>query len=172
MIKHKAFTILELLLYLALASVITLTASTLLANVIQIREKNRATYEVESQGELLIQRITREVRNATRVTAPAPQTSSTTGIQIATSDAATNPTVIEIAGAGLGIKEAGALSAIALLSTKTGIKDFSVQNMAIDADHPDEIKITFTLFFITEEQRAGYNYEKTFYGSASTRSVP
>lgn len=172
MTKHKAFTILELLLYLALASVITLTASTLLADVIQIREKNRAAFEVESQGELLMQILTQEVRNATRVTAPAPQTASTTVIQIATSDAATNPTVFEIAGTGIGIKEGTAPAAIPLLSAKTGIKDINFRNLAIDADHADEIKITFTLYFITQEQRAGYNYEKTFFGSTSTRSVP
>jgi len=170
--KTRAFSLLELLLYIALASVITLTASALLSSILQIREKSRAAIEVESQGVLLMQNLTQAIRNARDVTAPAPQTSSAGGMTLAMDEASANPTVFEVTGASIGIKEGAVATAVPLLSQNTGIKDATVKNLAVDADHPDEIKITFTLYYITQEKRGGFGYEKTFYGSASLRSVP
>lgn len=170
--KARGFTLLELLLYLALSSVITFTAASLLANVLQIREKNRAAYEVESQGVLLMQSLTQAIRNARDVTSPTPQAASSTSLNLTSDEAPVNPTVFEVASNAIGIKEGTAPTAIPLLSQNTGIKNVSFKNLAIDADHADEIKITFTLYYITQEKRGGFSHEKTFYGSASLRSVP
>ena len=170
--KTRAFSLLELLLYMALASAITLTASVLLSSILQIREKSRAAVEVESQGVLLMQHLTRAVRNARDVTAPAPQIASATGLNLSMDDISINPTIFEITEASISTKEGATATTVPLLSQNTGIKDASFRNMAVDADHPDEIKITFTLYYITQERRGGFGYEKTFYGSASLRSVP
>lgn len=168
--KLRCFTLLEILLYIAMASIITLSIAVLVTDVLQLREKNRAILEVETQGTLLMQNLTQTIRNARSVTYPLIQSSSQV-LEISSDDAPANPTIFEATGDSIGIKQAGQVVATPLLSEKVAIKDVSFENLSDNPDKPDSIKINFTLYYKTNEARGGYDYEKKFYSTTTVRNI-
>ena len=168
--KIKSFTLVEILLYTALASVVIFTISTLLSSILQAREKAKAIYEVEFQGENLISQVTQSLRNARDVNSPSIGTSADI-LNLAVDSSEKNPTVFSLNNQAVSIKE-GAGAEIALTSPQVAITSLSFQNISQGATYPDDVKIQFTLKFNSQDNRYEHTYEKTFTSSVNLRNTP
>ena len=74
MAKHtqRGFTLIQIALYIAVSSIILFTASGVLINVLELKEKARVTAEVDQQGQFVMHKVAQLVRNADSITSPTP----------------------------------------------------------------------------------------------------
>ncbi|MDH4358867.1 MAG: hypothetical protein OEV37_02945 [Candidatus Berkelbacteria bacterium] len=168
--KLKSFTLIELILYLALAGAIVIGISSLLVTIIQVKEKNKVIYEVEYQGTRLMDEISQSVRNARSVNAPDPGT-STSSLSLATDNPATNPTIFSLLEDKANIKE-GAADPVDLTSSNVRITDLNFENSAIEAVLPDAIRIIFTVSYNAQDNRREHIYQKTYQTTVVLRNSP
>src|SRR3989344_8594659 len=67
----NGFTLVELLLYVAISSVILLVTSLFLSVLLESRIKSQVIAEVEQQGAQVMQIMTQSIRNAETINSPA-----------------------------------------------------------------------------------------------------
>ncbi len=160
------FTLLELLLYFAIVSVMTLVISAFLFSILEARAKSRAIAEVEQQAGNAIQIISRTIRNAENVNFPAPSATSSS-LSLDVWDAAKDPAIFDVSGAALRIKE-GTGAEIALTSSRVVVSNPVFSNLS-RAGTFGVVRVQFTLSYVNPENRNEYDYSKTFYVSAALR---
>lgn len=162
----QGFTLIELLLYVAVASGILLASTMFTQLLVEGRVKNQTIAEVEHQGALIMQYLSQTIRNAESITAPAVG-SSATSINLDVIPAAADPTIISASGGTLFIA-AGASPQTPLTNTRVSISNVSFHNIS-RPDTPGAVRISFTLSYVSASSRNPYQYEKTFYGTATLR---
>lgn len=162
----KGFTLIELMLYTAIAATMTLAIGGFVALTYQSKSKNLAIVEVEEQGLLAMSTIAQKVRNATVINSPTIGVSSAT-LSVGSSDSSKNPSIFNLAGNQLVIKE-GTGAQIPLSNSHVTVSNLNFQNLSY-AGTRGIIKITFTLSYNNPSGRGEYSYTKTFTDSASLR---
>ena len=162
----KGFTILELLLYIGILSVVIFSIAFFIQMMMSARLKSQTIAEVEQQGQQVMQKITQVIRNANSITAPTAGASGAS-LTIDVYDAGKDPTVFDVALNVLRIKE-GAAAVIPLTSSRVNATGFSVHNLS-RASTAGTVRIQFTLTHVNTSQKNEFEYSKTFYGSANIR---
>ncbi|PIT94607.1 hypothetical protein COT98_02595 [Candidatus Falkowbacteria bacterium CG10_big_fil_rev_8_21_14_0_10_39_9] len=162
----SAFTMIELALYIALAAVVLLGSSGMMALVTDARIKNMVVSEVEQQGDSVLQVITQSIRNATVVNSPLAGASSS-ALSIDTSVPANNPTIFDITGGVLSVKE-GAGVAVPLTNSRVVVSSLNFQNLAQTGAN-DNLRVSFSVIYNSSSTRQVYQYSRNFYGSGSLR---
>lgn len=164
--KTKGFTLIELLLYVSIVGVLILSVSVLLSLFMRSRVKNQTISEVEQQGVQVMQIITQTARNAETITNPtAGNSASSATFDVVT--ASLDPTIFDLASGIIRIKE-GAGSATSLTNSRVTASSLTFQNLS-RASTPGTIRVQFTLTHVNPSGRNEYDYNKTFYGTASLR---
>ncbi len=102
--KRAGFTLIEYLMYIAIAAVLILVATNVLFTVLQGKGKLQTIEDVGQNGRYALDVMTQAISNAQSVTIPAYGTSSTT-LTIQTSSPTTSPTSFFIANGIVSIKE-------------------------------------------------------------------
>lgn len=164
--NKKGFTLIELILYISLTSIVLLSVSAFLIASLQARAKNRTIAEVEQAGEQVIQLITQTIRNSSAINSPAIGTSAAS-LSLNTSVSASNPTVFDLASGVIRITE-GSGDPAPLTNSQVTASSLNFQNLSM-ADTPGIIRVTFILTYNNQSGRLEYDYSKTFYASASRR---
>lgn len=164
--KSGGFTLIELILYVGIASILLLAISFFLAMLIQSRIKNQTIAEVEQQGLQVMQIITQTARNSEAITSPAPGASASL-LTLDVINVANDPTVFNISSNAIRVTE-GINSAIALTNSRVNVSNLTFQNLS-RANTPGAIRIQFTITHINPEGRNEYSFAKTFIGSATLR---
>lgn len=162
----KGFTLVELLLYVALVSSVVLVISVFFATVLPLRAKNQTIDEVEQQGRQTMQAILQSVRNAENINSPALGTGASS-LSLQSLTAGLNPTIFDLSSGAIRITE-DAGSAINLTSPTVTASDLTFYNYSRSGT-PGNIRVVFTLTRVNTGGRNEYDYSKTFYGSASLR---
>lgn len=162
----KAFTLVELLLYISILATIIFFSSQILFLLMESRVKNQAISEVEDDGRQVMYIMTQSIRNSNAINSPGVGTSSTS-LSINTIVAANNPTVFDLSSGVIRIKE-GASGAISLTNSRVAASNLTFRNLSRSGTLGN-IKIEFTLSYNNPTGRNEYNYSKTFYGSATIR---
>jgi len=75
--KNKGFTLIELLVVVAILGVLAVTSSQIVVSVLRSQNKSAVENEVKQNGDLLINKFERDVRNAQRINPPAPGNTTT-----------------------------------------------------------------------------------------------
>ena len=163
---NRGFTLIELLLYIAVASVILLTISAFLSTLLESRVKNQTIAEVESHGTQVMQLITQTLRNGATINSPATGASAAT-LSVNTYTGANNPTIFDLSGGVIRIKE-GASATVDITNARVTASALNFQNFS-RASTPDTIRVTFTFTYVNSSGRNEYNFSKTFIESASLR---
>ncbi len=164
--ENKGFTLIELLLYIGIAATIAFIVSLTLSFLYQSRLKNQTIAEVEQNGAQVMEIITQTIRNADNITSPAQ--GATAGVlNLNVIDALKNPTIFDLSGTTIRIKE-GSASYVPLTSTRVTAPNLSFYNLS-RTNTPGTLRIQFTLTHVNPGGRNEYNYSKTFYGTASLR---
>lgn len=162
----RGFTLLELLLYVSLATIMLLATALFLSLLLESRVKNQTIAEVEQQGAQVMQTVTQTLRNATALTAPARGVSSSS-LSLTTLTAANNPTVFSLSGGVIHITK-GAASTVPLTNSRIIASGLVFSNLS-RLGTPGVVHVQFTLSAVNTTGRNEYNYRRTFYGDASLR---
>jgi len=164
--SERGFTLVELLLYLGLSSVLIIAISIFLSMLLQARIKNQAIGEVEQQGLQVMQIMTQTIRNASSTNSPT-QGASTSSLSLNTTVPANNPTVFDLSSGVIRITEGGG-TAEALTNSRIVASGLIFQNLS-RLDTPGIIRVQFTLTYKNPNNVSEYNFQKTFIASGTLR---
>lgn len=164
--QKNGFTVLELLLYIGLFSLILLGVSAFLYLLLSARVKHETIAEVEQQGAIAMQWITQSVRNAKKITAPSPPNTATT-LTLEMPTDAQDPTEFRLNNGALTMREDTGAE-LALTSSDVTVSAVQFSNTSL-ANTPGSVRIQFTITHVNASGRFEYNYAKTFYATASVR---
>lgn len=163
---QKGFTLVELLLYIAIVSIIVFSSASLLQFTLESRVKNQTIAEVEQEGVQVMQLITQTIRNGTAINLPTIGNSSAL-LSINVVTGANSPTIFDLSSGRVRIKE-GSGVATNLTSSKVTVTNLNFQNLSRTST-PNTIRISFTISYVNTSGRSEYTYSKTFYGSTNLR---
>lgn len=163
---QRGFTLIELLLYVAIAGVIMLAISVLLGMLLQSRVKNQTIAEVEQQGLAAMQLITQTARNAETITSPAIGASSAS-LTLDVVTVASDPAIFDLASGVIRSQE-GTGAVDSLTNPRVTASALTFQNLSRPGT-PGTVRVQFTLTHVNPSGRNEYDFNKTFYGSATLR---
>ncbi len=163
--RSEGFTLVELLLYVTIASAILMVISLFLGALLQSRIKNQTMAEVEQQGAQAMYTILRVARSADSINTPS--TGSTTGTLALSIPAipANNPSSVSLSSGAIMITE-GLGSPIALTNNQVTVSNLSFENVS-RVGTSGSVRVSFTITYNNPSGRNEYAFEKTFYGSAT-----
>ncbi len=162
----RGITLVELLLYVSIASALLLSVVLFLFVLQKSHIKNTAINEVELQGAEIMVLITSAIRNATSITSPAEGNAGDI-LLLTTNDDNTNPLSFYISEGQLYVTEAGDLPT-SLTNNKVVVSDLVFNNVS-RTDTPGTVKMSFTLTHVNPEGSYQYDFTKTFYTTTTIR---
>ncbi|MEX0930556.1 MAG: hypothetical protein WDZ79_02635 [Candidatus Paceibacterota bacterium] len=165
--NQNGVTLIELILYVALVSVIIGVTGTVFFGMYATYTRDRQAQFIEAEGSAALTRIRQAIRSAEGVSNIEPGASDS-ALELVMSDSATDPTVIERDGTTLTISQGGG-SPVALTSSLVEVTALAFRNLAAGDEH-DTIQISFTLKVPERADTTGEVYEREFVGSAHLRS--
>jgi len=162
----SGFSLIEIILYVAISAVVLLIMSQFLTQSLQARQKYKTVSEISMQGNQIMQLLAQTVRNASAINTPAAgATSSSLSLNVPTP--ALSPTVVSLTGGVLNITE-GTGTGVALNNSQISVTNFTVRNLSRTGT-PGIIQIQFTLSYNNPSNKNEYNYVQTFTTSAGIR---
>lgn len=164
--KSEGYTLIELLLYVALVGILLSAITVFFGIVADARIKNQTINEVNEQGTYAMEYMTRIARGATSVSSPAAAATGTS-LTLVVPTASLSPTIFSVTGTVLQIKE-GAGTAVALTTSKVRVDSLSVTNLTRSGTSPI-VQISLTLSRINTLDRNEYDYQRTFTTSVGLR---
>jgi type II secretory pathway pseudopilin PulG len=163
---ERGFTLVELILYVSIASSILLLATMSAISLLDVRLKNKAIAEVEQQGTHALSTILRVIRNGEAVTFPTPGIASTT-LTMNTYTVGEDPTRFEVVNQELRMIR-GVTAAVPLTSNRAQVTSFQVMNVSRPGT-PGSVRVYLTVRFAQQGAKVLYAYSKTFIGTATLR---
>lgn len=157
----KAFTLIEVLLYISILVMIILTTTGFIYLLLNSRVKNQTIAEVEQQGTQVMQIVTQVIRNSQSINSPADG-SSGASLSLQETVSANDPTVFDLSGGVFRIKE-GTGATVNLTNSQVTVSGLTFQNLA------GSVKIQFTVTSVGNGNGQEFSSSQTFYGSANVR---
>lgn len=164
--NRTGFTLLELLLYVAMAAVLLLATSMILLLLLRARVQHTVSAEVDQQGMQVMQLVTQTIRNAAAINTPSRGTSGGT-LSLDVFDSAKDPTVVTLASGAIVLTE-GASIAVPLTAAPVTVSGLTFSNLSASGT-PGTVRLQFTISYTNPSGLSEYNYTKTFYGSSTIR---
>ena len=163
--NNTGFTLLELIIYMALVAMMMSYLTPLAWNMILGSKKVVTQQELSTQARFVAERIKQEIRNASGIT-----TVSASSITLTSTVSAKNPTVIDISSGKIRVKW-GTSPAINLNSNDTTVPSLTFTNYSTTANTTSKhIGFSFTLNTNYGSQRKDYFQTVTIRSSAEVRS--
>ena len=163
---RNGFTLLESMLYIAIAAVVVMASTFFFFFLLESRIKNQTISEVEQQGAKVMRLMTQTLRNASAINLPGEGTHGTT-LSLGTYSGTTTPTVFTVSSGVIRVQEASG-TVVALTNSRISASDLSFHNVSRPGT-PGIVRIEFTLTHINNTGRSEYAYSKTFVSSATLR---
>ncbi len=163
-INQKGFTLIELILYIALVTIILSALVPFAWNTVETGVKSAVQQEVNSNVRYMSERIKYEIRNATGINSVAA-----TSISLATSVSGTNPTVIDLSGGNIRIKQ-GSGSTVNLNSANTVINSLTFTNYTSGDGKTKHIQFIITVAASFAAARQEYQDSVVVESSGEVRS--
>lgn len=165
--NQSGFTLLELLLYTAIASIMVTAISTTFVLSIQSRIKNQTIAEVEQQGAAAMELITYEIRNADALVTPANAGDSGASLVLTAQDSDT--ITIDVDGDdALQITDSGTATTTEITSSRVNISGMTFTNLT-PSGAPASVRIEYTVIYDNTQGRNEYSYTKNFIATANLR---
>lgn len=156
----KGFTLLEVILYLAIVSTLVFGIGSFVEIVSASRVKSQTMTEVDQQALQIISSITETIRNAESVSTPllGQEEQSLTVL-----DSIGTPTTIGLDGQRIIINRGSGV--VQLSNNRVSIDSLAFKNLS-RVDTPTIIQITITLSYNNTSGNHLYNYSKTYVASS------
>lgn len=164
---QKGFTLVEMILYVSICSILLVTISVFLSFLLGARVRSQAMNEVNQQGFQIMSLMTQTIRNGRSIQVPGIGISSST-LSLTTGDPLLNPTVFNVSSTTLYIVE-GSKAPISLTNSRIKISNLLFQNVSSDSSTEKIIRISYTIDYNSTSGRSEYAFSKTFSGSATLR---
>jgi prepilin-type N-terminal cleavage/methylation domain-containing protein len=164
--NKKGFSLIEVLLYLSILSMLILVITYFWGMILVAQVKSNTVAEVNQQGLFIMDTIIQTIHNADDINSPGAGTAAGT-LSLDVYDAGDDPTVFDELSGIIRITE-GINSPVDLHNSKIVASGLIFTNLSRTKSE-GVIQIEFTLTYSNPEGRNEYDYEKTFYGSASLR---
>ncbi len=160
---ERGFTLIELILYIALITIILSALVPFAWNSVELGVKSATAQEVNANARYITERIKYEIRNATGINSV-----SATSLSLATSTPGTNPTVIDLSGGNIRIKQ-GVGSAVAINSSNTVITLLTFTNYSSVDNKSKHIQFVMTVAASFVAARQEYQDSVVIESSAELR---
>ena len=147
---ERGFTLVELLLYFALCSIMLAVLGSIGINVLSSRVKVHSQEEVRYHGMYSIDILREFITSSDGVIAPISTATSST-LTLAMPDILRNPTVITFEG-GMIVVQEGEMSSWSLLPDAVEVVDLTFSNMSVP-DGTDSIGIDLSIKTTADSQR-------------------
>jgi len=148
---QKGFTLVEVLLYVAIFAVVAGILSSVLITVIRIQSRDAASNEVATQLDFVLTTVQRLVRDASLIDIVYEGTSTSTAcsayctMRLRMEDSTREPTIIRSDASGIYLKE-GASDEVALTTDKITVDNFRLTKFEIAGGHAAvQMDVSFTL---------------------------
>ncbi|KXK26620.1 MAG: hypothetical protein TR69_WS6001000627 [candidate division WS6 bacterium OLB20] len=164
--RRKGFSLVEVLLYLALTVLIMGTITAVFTQVVETRQRSRTIAEVDQQGAQIMLEITQAIRDAERVNSPTIGTSSSS-LSLDLPLSYLSPTVYTLNGSTLQVTE-GDAAPVALSSNRIAVSNVTFSNLSRSGTQ-GTVRIQFTLDYVAGDSSFDQDYSQTYYGSATLR---
>ena len=163
---QRGFTFIELILYVAIVTMLLTALVPFAWNIIEGGAKSATQQEVFSTARYISERLKYEIRNSTGINSV-----SSTQISLITNDAATNPTVISSSSGAITIKQ-GASSPVALNTPNASVSAFTFTDYTSGDNATKHIQFVFTMKanYPGAIKRQEFNETTTIEGSAEVRT--
>ncbi len=165
--SQKGFTLVEMVLYVAICSILLVTISVFLSFLLDARVRSQAITEVNQQGFQVMSLLTQTIRNGRSIQTPSIGLASST-LSLTTGNALINPTLFYVSGTTIKIKE-GSQADIPLTNGRVMVSELTFQNVSSSSSVEKIIRISYTVEYINPTGRDEYSFSKTFNGSATLR---
>lgn len=165
--SQKGFTLVEMVLYVAICSILLITISVFLSFLLGARVRSQAITEVNQQGFQVMSLLTQTIRNGRSIQTPSIGLASST-MSLTTGNALINPTLFYISSTTMKIKE-GSQGEISLTNKRVRISGLVFQNVSSSSSTEKIMRISYTVDYINPTGRDEYSFSKTFNGSATLR---
>ncbi len=151
--SKKGFTIIELLIFSAIFSVVAIAFLAAFVSVVQIRTRQGAVAEVNQQSQFLLETIQRAVESSSLIELPSDTATTTLKLRMASSTL--DPVYIFLSGttAYLQQTETGALQP--LTSDKVTVSNLTFTKRANPPGH-DSVNVFFTLAYTTQNIKQSF----------------
>jgi hypothetical protein len=155
--KYKAYSLIEVLLYMALTSMLVITLSTFYTSLMQARQRNFVVREVNEQAVFITDQLRQKLSDSSQVNTPAVGTQSQT-LDIDTQSfgniqfRVTN-NLLEISTDGGPYQQ--------LSTDSVTLTNLSFSNVS-DGTTSDVITISFDLSYTATSNRAEENYSNSY----------
>ena len=158
--RIKSFSLIEVLLYLSMVSIIVLTVSVLLSGVLSSRIKTQVAMEVESQGQRMIDQISQSISEANGISAPSAGLSGQI-LSLQGTPGGSVPATYQLESSNLIIEESGQTPR-PLNNTKIVISNLNFTNSLNPGSTAPSIRVFFTATSYNPSNRNEYFYQKNF----------
>ena len=162
--KKAGFTFVELILYIAIVTIMLSALVPFAWNIIGAASKSNTEQEVFSQARFVSERIKYEIRSATGINSVAA-----TSISLVTLVPATNPTVIDFAGGNIRVKQ-GVGVVVVMNSPDVVISGLTFTNNTSGDNKTKNISYVFTLSANYGSTRQEFVETTTIRSSAEVRT--
>ncbi len=163
----KGFSLVEMILYVAISSIMLLSLAMLLSFLLSGRIKNQSIADVNQQGLQVMQLVTQTIRSARSVDSPGIGATSTS-LSLTMPDPLLSPTVFDVVNGVVRIKE-GSGQAIPLTNSHVTVYPFVFQNISATTSTDRIIRLVFTIDHNNPSGRNESSFTKSFTGSATLR---
>ena len=162
-LRQAGFTYIELILYIAIVSMMLVTLIPFAWNIIEGGAKSATEQEVFGNARYIGERIQYEIRNASSIS-----TMSATSVTLIASGSA-NPTIIDLSSGNIRIKQ-GVAAATNLNSVDTTIPSLVFTNYTSTDTKTKHIGYAFTITDAFSSTRHEFTESTSIEGSAELRS--
>jgi len=163
----KGFTLIEVLLSLAIFSISVFVISTFYFESINARVKGQTLMDVESEANQALTIMSQTIRNSVSITSPV-QGGSDFRIGLIMPDLAESPTAFGLSEGAIYMLQ-GVSTGVPITSTSTmEVTNLLFENLSRD-NTSGTVRISFTASHVNESGRNEYEYSETYYTSASLR---
>lgn len=164
--KNTGFTLIEMLIYISLASLVLLAIAGFFQISLSSRVKSKTIAEVEQQGIQILNLINQYAINATAINSPGVG-SSGNSLSLQMPDAGSNPTVFSFGSGDLLVTE-GVSPSVTLNSSNVEVNSVKFENLS-QANTPGLIRVEISLSHVNNSNQPEFYWDKTFYSSISLR---
>lgn len=162
----KGFTLIEVLLYLAMLSVFIVVIASFWQGLMDVTQKGKAMNTVNTEGQFMMTKILQKIRESESITSPLAGNSASS-LNLANQNLVLNPTIMEFNNGSIRISE-GVTPFASLNSGEVVVSNVSFTNNTA-TNSKGLIRVQFTVNYKNPDGRSNLNYSQTFYGAASLR---
>lgn len=160
----NGFTFIELILYIALVTIVLSAVVPFAWNSVETGVKSAVQQEVNANARYISERLLYEIRNASGINSV-----SATSLSLSTSSAGTNPTIIDLSGGNIRIKQ-GSGSPININTANSVITNLAFVNLSSGDLKSKNVQFTITIAASFAVARQEYQDSVVIESAAEVRS--